>query len=129
MRGSGGAAGYDLCAAGNCVIPSQGKGTIETRLAVALPPGSYAHIAPHLGLAIHNFIDVRAGVVDLGYRGEIKVVLFNHSAKDFQVQVDDQIAQLILEQIRTPQVKKVATLDDTDYGAGVFGSTGLKPFV
>ena len=69
MQGSVGAVGYDLCAANNCVIPSQGKGTVETRLAVSLPPGTYARIAPRSGLAIRNFIDVGAGVVDLDYRG------------------------------------------------------------
>ena len=78
------------------------------------------------GLAIRNFIDVGAGVVDSDYRGEIKVILFNHSAEDFAVQVGDRIAQLILERIETPQVKKVAALDDTDRGAGGFGSTGTK---
>ena len=57
------------------------------------------------------------------------MVLFNHSAKDFKVQAGDQIAQVILERIETPQVKKVATLDDTDHGAGGFGSTGMKPIV
>ena len=125
-RGSAGAAGYDLCAASNCVIPSRGKGTVETGLAVSLPPGTYARIAPRSGLAIRNFIDVGAGVVDSDYRGELKVVLFNHSAEDFAVQAGDRIAQLILERIETPQVKKVAALDDTDRGAGGFGSTGTK---
>ena len=95
--GSAGAAGYDLCAAGSCVIPSGGKGTVETGLAVALPAGIYARIAPHSRLAIRNFIDVGTGVVDSDYQGEINVVLFNHSTKDFKVQVGDWIAQLILE--------------------------------
>ena len=57
------------------------------------------------------------------------MVLFNHSAEDFKVQAGDRIAQLILERIETPQVKKVPTLDDTDRGARGFGSIGLKPFV
>ena len=92
-------------------------------MAVSLPPGTYARIAPHLGLAVRNFINVGVGVVDSDYQGEIKVVLFNHGTEDFIVQVGDRIAQLILEQIRTPQVKKVATFDDTDRGVGGFGST------
>ena len=70
-----------------------------------------------------------AGVVDSDYQGEIKVVLFNHSVEDFKVQAGDQIAQLILERIETPLVKKVATLDDTNHGGGGFGSTGRKPIV
>ena len=83
--GSVGAAGYDLCAANNCVIPSRGKGTIEIGLAVSLPLGTYARIAPRSGLAIKNFIDIGAGVVDSDYRGEIKMVLFNHSVEEFAV--------------------------------------------
>ena len=75
-RGSAGAVGYDLCAASNCIISPRGKRTVETGLAVTLPPGTYARIAPRSGLAIKNFIDVGAGVVDSDYQGEIKVVLF-----------------------------------------------------
>ena len=89
VRGSAGAAGYDLCVAGSCVIPSRGKGTMETGLAVALPSGTYAHIAARSTLAIRNFIDIGVGVVDSDYQGEIKVILFNHSAEDFKVQVGD----------------------------------------
>ena len=125
-RGSVGAAGYDLCAASNCIIPSRGKATADTGLAVSLPPGTYARIAPRSGLAIRNFIDIGVGVVDSDYWGKIKVILFNHSTEDFAVQAGDQIAQLILERIKTPQVKKVAALDDTDRGARGFGSTGTN---
>ena len=69
---------------------------------MSLPPGTYGWIAPRLVLAIRNFIDVGAGVVDSDYWGEIKVVLFNNSAEDFPVQTGDRIAQLILERIETP---------------------------
>ena len=75
---------------------------------------------------MRNFIDIGAGAVDSDYWGEIKVVLFNHSIEDFVVQASDQIAQLILEKIKTLQVKKVAALDDTDHGTGGFGSTSTK---
>ena len=85
-RGSAGAAGYDLCAVSNCIIPSRGKGTVDTGLAVSLPLGTYARITPRSGLAIRNLIDVGSEVVDLDYWGKTKVILFNHSAKDFAVQ-------------------------------------------
>ena len=119
VRGSAGAS-YDLCTANSCVIPSWCRGTIETGLAVSLPQGTYAQIAPRSGLAIQNFINVGTGVVDSDYQGKIKVVLFNHSIKDFAIQASDRIPQLILESIDTPQVKKVAALDDTDHRVGVF---------
>ena len=123
VQGSVGVANYDLCTADNCVIPSRGKGTMEIGLAVALPLGTYARIAPRYGLAICNFIDVGVEVVDLDYRGESNV-LFNHFVEDFAVQAGDQIAQLILEQIKTPQVKKVAPLMTQIIFEGDLGALG-----
>ena len=81
MRRSARVVDYDLCAANSCIIPPQGKGIVETSLAVSFPLGTYAWIAPRSGLATRSFIDVGMGVVDSDYQGEIKVVLFNHSAK------------------------------------------------
>ena len=87
------------------MIPSKGKGVVQTGLAISLPKGVYACIAPRSGLAVKKFIGVGAGVIDSDYRGEIRIVLFNHSAMDFPVQVGDRIAQLILEKIKTPDVQ------------------------
>ena len=70
-----------------------------------------------------------ASVVDLDFRGEIKVILFNHSVEDFPVQIGDRIAQLILERINTPPIRKVAILEDTDRGSDGFGSTGMHSFI
>ena len=126
QRSTQGSAGYDISAACYCVIPSKGKGVVQTGLAISLPLGVYARIAPRSGLAVKKFIDVGAGVIDSDYRGEIGVVLFNHSAVDFPVQVGDRIAQLILEKIKTPAVQKVIVLSATDRGSGGFGSTGLQ---
>ena len=66
-RGSAKAVGYDICQTTNSVIPSRGKGTIEIWLAIALPTGTYACIAPRSGIAIRNFIDIGAGLVDSDY--------------------------------------------------------------
>ena len=129
VRGIVGPARYDINAASRCVIPAHGQGSVDTGLAVLLPPGTYAQIAPHSGLAYRHFIDVGAGVVDLDFRGEIKVILFNHSVEDFPVQAGDQIVQLILESIDTPLVQKVTVLEDTDRGSDGFGSTGMQSFV
>ena len=71
-------------------------------------------------------IDVGARVVDRDYRGEIGVVLINHSSKGFEVNVGDRIAQMILEQIKTPEVEEQANLDQTERGGKGFGSTGTK---
>ena len=106
VRGTAGAAGYDISAASGCVIPGHGKESVDIGLAVLLPPGTYTRIAPQSGLAYRHFIDVKASIVDSDVRGEIKVILFNHSVKDFPVQVGDRIAQLILECIDTRPSKR-----------------------
>lgn len=64
-----------------------------------MPPGYYGRVAPRSGLAVKNFIDVGAGVIDEDYRGEVKVLLFNFSDQDFQVKTGDRIAQLVCEQV------------------------------
>jgi deoxyuridine 5'-triphosphate nucleotidohydrolase len=74
-------------------------------------------------LAWKNFVDVGAGVIDADYRGNVGVVLYNHSTDDFSIKKGDRIAQLILERIETPAVEEVDDLDDTARGTGGFGST------
>ncbi|GAA6018419.1 hypothetical protein JCM10207_000888 [Rhodosporidiobolus poonsookiae] len=124
VRGSALAAGYDLSSAEDKVVPAQGKALISTGLAIAVPEGTYGRVAPRSGLASKHMIDTGAGVIDADYRGEVKVLLFNHAKDDFQITTGDRIAQLILERIVTPEVQEVASLSDTARGAGGFGSTG-----
>ena len=107
------------------MIPSKGKGIVQTGLPVSLPSGVYARIARCSRLAVTKFIDVGARVIDSNYRGEIGIVLFNHSAVDFPIQVGDRIAQLILEKIKNLAVQRVIVLSAIDRGSGGFGSTGL----
>merc|ERR1740133_343154 len=126
VRGSPLAAGYDLSAAYACTIPARGKGLVKTDLAIAVPEDCYGRIAPRSGLAWKNFIDVGAGVIDADYRGNVGVLLFNHSEDDFQVKVGDRVAQLVLERIYPPEVKEVDSLEDTARGEGGFGSTGVS---
>lgn len=83
------------------------------------------NVAPRSGLTWKHSIDVGAGVIDGDYRGPVGVILFNHSDIEFQVNVGDRIAQLILEKIMTPDVTEVDDLDDTVRGVGGFGSTGV----
>ncbi|GMF17210.1 unnamed protein product [Phytophthora lilii] len=124
-RGSSLAAGLDLAAAADALIPAGGKGLVKTDLAVAVPAGCYARVAPRSGLALKKFIDTGAGVIDADYRGNVGVILFNHSAEDFAVKRGDRVAQLILEKIAYPEVREVDDIEDTARGAGGFGSTGV----
>jgi len=107
------------------VVPARGKELVKTDLSVAIPKGTYARVAPRSGLAWKKFIDVGAGVVDYDYRGNVGVILFNHGEEDFVVQKGDRVAQLILERIVTPDVVECEELEDTERGAGGFGSTGV----
>ena len=83
-------------------------------------------LAPRSGLAVKNFIDTGAGVVDYDYRGNVGVVLFNHGDEDFAVSRGDRVAQLILERISMAGAEEVEELSDTARGAGGFGSTGVQ---
>ncbi|RHZ79043.1 hypothetical protein Glove_152g99 [Diversispora epigaea] len=119
------AAGYDLYSAANIVVPTKGRAVIPTDLSIGMPSGTYGRVAPRSGLAVKQFIDVGAGVVDADFRGGLTVLLFNFGDKDYQVHEGDRIAQLILERICTPEVVQVEELEDTVRGSKGFGSTGI----
>lgn len=123
-RGSALSAGYDLYAAEDLVLPARGKGIVSAGIAIAIPHETYGRVAPRSGLAAKHGIDVGAGVIDCDYRGEVKVVLFNHNDEDFRVAQGDRIAQLILERIAMAPIRPVDELEGTQRGAGGFGSTG-----
>jgi len=125
-KGSDKAAGYDLCSCEDNLVPARGKALVKTGIAIHVPPNSYGRVAPRSGLALKNFIDVGAGVIDEDYRGELGVILFNHSDQDFKVSPGDRIAQLIIETITDTFLQEVPELDSTHRGAGGFGSTGVS---
>uniref|UniRef100_T1H5Z6 Deoxyuridine 5'-triphosphate nucleotidohydrolase n=1 Tax=Megaselia scalaris TaxID=36166 RepID=T1H5Z6_MEGSC len=126
MRGSAKSAGYDLRSAYDIIVPARGKAVVKTDIQIHVPEGSYGRVAPRSGLAVKNFIDVGAGVVDEDYRGNLGVVLFNHSDTDFEVKKGDRIAQLICERIFYPELVEEKSLEETERGEAGFGSTGLQ---
>ncbi|KAI4475730.1 hypothetical protein M0802_015047 [Mischocyttarus mexicanus] len=123
-KGSEFAAGFDLKSAYESIIPARGKELVKTDIQIQVPPGTYGRIAPRSGLAWKNFIDVGAGVIDADYRGNLQILMFNHSDLDFKISPGDRIAQIICEKIEYPELKELDTLDETDRGASGFGSTG-----
>uniref|UniRef100_A0A1A9WM78 Deoxyuridine 5'-triphosphate nucleotidohydrolase n=1 Tax=Glossina brevipalpis TaxID=37001 RepID=A0A1A9WM78_9MUSC len=125
VRGSERAAGLDLRSAYDLKVPARGKALVKTDLQIEVPNGSYGRVAPRSGLAWKNFIDVGAGVIDEDYRGNLGVVLFNHSDNDFEIKRGDRIAQLICERIFYPELEQVDKLEETQRGQGGFGSTGV----
>ncbi|KFG86967.1 dUTP pyrophosphatase [Metarhizium anisopliae] len=123
-RGSAFAAGYDIYASKDTTVPARGKVLVDTDISIAVPAGTYGRIAPRSGLASKHFIDTGAGVIDADYRGQVKVLLFNHAETDFEIKEGDRIAQLVIERIYTPEVVEVQELEESVRGAGGFGSTG-----
>ncbi|XP_041644647.1 deoxyuridine 5'-triphosphate nucleotidohydrolase, mitochondrial isoform X2 [Cheilinus undulatus] len=123
-RGSAKAAGYDLYSAYDYSIGPLDKAIVKTDIQIAVPHGCYGRVAPRSGLAAKNFIDVGAGVVDEDYRGNVGVVLFNFGKETFEVKKGDRVAQLVCEKICYPDLEELESLDETERGAGGFGSTG-----
>ncbi|CAN3353209.1 deoxyuridine 5'-triphosphate nucleotidohydrolase [Diutina catenulata] len=125
-KGSALAAGYDLYASEDAVIPKHGQGLVATDISVIVPEGTYGRVAPRSGLAVKHGISTGAGVIDADYRGEVKVVLFNHKDADFAVAKGDRIAQLVLERIVNAEIVEISKeeLTETVRGEGGFGSTG-----
>lgn len=123
-RGTTESAGLDLYAAHATSVPAHGKALVKTDLAVAIPFGHYGRIAPRSSLAWKHHIDVGAGVIDSDYRGNVGVVLFNHSDVDVDINLHDRVAQLIIEKVAMLEVTEVKDLQETQRGDGGFGSTG-----
>ncbi|XP_046444962.1 deoxyuridine 5'-triphosphate nucleotidohydrolase, mitochondrial-like [Daphnia pulex] len=123
-RGSKHAAGYDLYSAYDYEVPAMGKVIAKTDIQIQLPEGCYGRVAPRSGLAANHHIDIGAGVIDRDYRGNVGVVMFNHSQTAFKVNKGDRVAQLICELILYPEIEEAESLDSTERGEGGFGSTG-----
>ena len=125
-RMSGGAAGYDLYNLEKVIIQPGKSMLLRTGIAIALPEGTYGRIAPRSGLAASKMIAVGAGVIDGDYRGEIKVLLFNHGSEAVTLDERSRVAQLILERNVVPEIEVVSDLGVTARGSGGFGSTGVE---
>lgn len=119
--------GYDLRANEEKVILAYGEtAVICTGISLEMPDHLWARISPRSGLAAKNGIDVLAGIVDSGYRGEIKVVLANHGNAPFIVKKGDRIAQLIFHKAERPLLVGVTALSSSDRNGEGFGSTGVQ---
>jgi dUTP pyrophosphatase len=118
------AAGYDLHTAYDCIIPPNNKFMIKTDLQIEFPSGTYGRIAPRSSVAWNHFLSVGAGVIDSDFRGNICIILFNHSNEHVTFKAGDRVAQLICEKIKCPIIKEVDILTQTKRNDMGFGSTG-----
>ena len=123
-----GSSGMDLMAFTNNVIKiaPNSSALIPTGLSVAIPKDCEIQIRPRSGLAINSNISVlnTPGTIDSDYRGELKVILFNRGKKEFVVNHNDRIAQMVLMPILKVEFEEVKILPETFRGTGGFGSTG-----
>lgn len=124
-----GSAGLDLMAAiDEAIILKPGETSlIKTGIAIALEKGFEAQIRPRSGLALKNGITVlnTPGTIDCDYRGEICVILINHSNINFTVSRGMRIAQMVIAKYEQANIIEVTNLDETSRGSSGFGSTGL----
>lgn len=133
QRKTPGSVGYDLCSVEDITVPPRGRVLVDTglqqagvlRIGFSHPP-YYIRIAPRSGLALHHGLDVGAGVIDSDYRGNIKVILFNHTDNSYCVKSGDPIAQAIFENVFYPQIYESENVSETQRGEGGFGSTDKK---
>ena len=123
-----GDAGYDLRATERVSIPQEGRRLVGTGIAIALPEGIAGLVTPRSGLAIEHGLTLlnAPGLIDPGYRGEIKVILHNTSERRYTVEIGDRIAQLLLVPYLVPALEVVDELPATERGERGFGSSGRR---
>lgn len=124
------AAGLDLRANLDSPVALKplGRALIKTGLFMELPEGYEAQVRPRSGLAYKNGITVlnAPGTIDADYRGELGVLLVNLSGETYVIQDGDRVAQLVIAKFEQASWEEVETLEDSERGAGGFGSTGKK---
>ncbi|NDL68508.1 dUTP diphosphatase [Anaerotalea alkaliphila] len=125
--GSAGAAGMDLRSEVDVVLWPGLTEVVGTGIRIQLPKGYEAQIRSRSGLASRGICVANSpGTIDEDYRGEIKVILINHTNRCHKVFAGDRIAQLVVAPVTRVEWVKVETLDDTERAAGGLGSTGVR---
>lgn len=115
---------YDLYTIEWYILKPGERKLFKTNISTAIPHGYYGRIAPRSGLAYKHGIDVLAGVIDSGYRGDIGVILINFGTEDFPVNEGDKIAQFIIEKCHYVEWQEVTALPESQRGEWAYGSSG-----
>ena len=124
-----GDAGLDLYSRLDCILAPFDRIAVPTGIAVSIPEGYAGFIQPRSGLAVKYGITVlnTPGLIDSGYRGEIKVILINLNPKEnFVIRRGNRIAQFVIQKVENVEVEVVEELDETTRGEKGFGSSGLN---
>jgi dUTP pyrophosphatase len=118
-------AGADLYATEDFLLPKRGYGIVPTGIAMEIPNGFVGLIHPRSSLGSRGITVMNApGTIDAGYRGEIKVILANHTDSDYPVAKGDKIAQLVIQEVVEAHFIESEELNNSDRNIGGFGSTG-----
>jgi dUTP pyrophosphatase len=126
-RAHPGDAGLDLYASEGAALEPGERASIPTGIAVEIPPGQAGLVLPRSGLAARHGISVvnAPGLIDSGYRGEVRVLLLNTDPVErFELRAGDRIAQLVLVRVELSQTVEVSELEPSQRGLGGFGSSG-----
>jgi len=120
-------AGLDLYAAEAVTLAPGARALVPTGIALAIPPGFAGFVLPRSGLALRHGVTLlnTPGLVDAGYRGEVKVLLVNHGDAPVSLSRGDRVAQLVVQRVERVALAPVAELPESARGAGGFGSTGV----
>jgi dUTP pyrophosphatase len=119
-------AGLDLCAAEAVTLAPGARALVPTGIALAIPPGFAGFVLPRSGLALRHGVTLlnTPGLIDAGYRGEVKILLVNHGEAAVSLARGDRIAQLVVQRVEHVTLAPVGELPDSARGTGGFGSTG-----
>ena len=125
-------AGFDVYSAeeDSVIILPNDKMVIRTGIKIAFSPGYYIRCASKSGLSVKSDLETGAGVIDSGYRNEVKVVLRNYGNEPYKVTPGQKVCQLIMTRIGTPEIQEINETEYSEFtssrGEGGFGSTGLN---
>ena len=120
-----GSAGCDLFAAKDKVTKTQSTELVCVHLEMEIPSGYYGRIHPRSSLACYHFIEIGGGVIDSDFRGELIVIMFNHSNKPYEIKVNDRIVQIIFHRYEIPKFVECSELSKADRGKRAFASTDI----
>lgn len=123
-RAHAGDAGFDLCAVDEVVVHAGQRVLVGTGLAMEIPDGYVGLVWDKSGLSNNHGLKTLGGVLDAGYRGEIKLGIINLSTSDYTIGAGHKVAQMLIQKVEHMEIKEVAELSDATRGEKGFGSTG-----
>lgn len=126
VRKRDGDAGFDVCSIESFTLKPNERHKFLLGIAIELNEDTVALVQGRSGLAVNKGITTIGNVIDSNYRGEISAILVNLGNEDFEVNVGDRIAQILILKINTDEFNEVSELSSTDRGSSGFGSTGIN---